>query len=148
MSTYSFWKKTQIYQNWPKFKIRLVVGNGIRSAKIRPEGPVNPLESACKIFWPHLKNSWKKSKKTYPQKPPFFLGGVVSCCLRFQDFLQLNRFSIISFIFWLFMQHTKKKFHRLITFCYFLDFFQFFLYKKSIIWSKWPYKKLSLGVSK
>ena len=72
----------------------------------------------------------------------------LSCCLRFQDFLQLNRVSLISFSFWLFMQHTKKKFHRLITFCYFLDFFQFFLYKKSIIWSKWPDKKLSLGVSK
>ena len=28
-----------------KFKIRLVAGNGIR-----PEGPLNPLESACKIL--------------------------------------------------------------------------------------------------
>jgi hypothetical protein len=33
-----------------KFKIRLVAGNGIRPAKIRPEGPLNPLESACKIL--------------------------------------------------------------------------------------------------
>ena len=46
-----------------KFKMRLVTGNGIRPAKIRPEGRFNPLESACKILWPHLKNSWKKSKK-------------------------------------------------------------------------------------
>jgi hypothetical protein len=33
-----------------KFKIRLVAGNGIRPAKIRPEGPFNPLESSCKIL--------------------------------------------------------------------------------------------------
>jgi len=33
-----------------KFKIRLVAGNGIRPAKIWPEGPLNALESACKIL--------------------------------------------------------------------------------------------------
>ena len=58
-----------------KFKIRLVAGNGIWPAKIRPEGPLNPLESACKILWPHLKNSWKKSQKTYPPKTPLFFWG-------------------------------------------------------------------------
>ena len=62
--------------------MRLVAGNGIRPAKIRPakirpEGPLNPQETSCKILWSHLKNSWKKSQKTYPppQKKPFFLGG-------------------------------------------------------------------------
>ena len=59
-----------------KFKLRLVAGNVIWPAKIRPEGPPNLLKSACKILWPHLENSGKKSKKTYPppQSPPF-LGG-------------------------------------------------------------------------
>ena len=63
-----------------KFKTRLVAGNGIWPAKIRPKGPVSPLELSCKIFRPHLKNSLKKSKKIYP--PPqkkkrafFFWGG-------------------------------------------------------------------------
>jgi hypothetical protein len=33
-----------------KFKIRLVAGNGIWSAKIRLEGPLNTLESTSKIL--------------------------------------------------------------------------------------------------
>ena len=33
-----------------KFKTRLVAGNGIWWAKIRPKGPVSPLELSCKIF--------------------------------------------------------------------------------------------------
>ena len=33
-----------------KFKIRSVAGNGIWLAKIRPEGPLKPLEAACKIL--------------------------------------------------------------------------------------------------
>ena len=64
----NFWKKM-------KFKIRLVAENAIRTAKIRPEGPLNPLELICKILWPHLKNSWKKSKKTDPPPKPPFWGG-------------------------------------------------------------------------
>ena len=46
--------------------MRLVAGNGIRPAKIRPEGPLNLQESACKILWSHLKNCWKDSKKSTP----------------------------------------------------------------------------------
>ena len=37
--------------------MRLVAGNGIRPAKIRPEGPLNPQESPCKILGSYLKNS-------------------------------------------------------------------------------------------
>ena len=75
-------KNAKNYRNFckkMKFKMRLVAGNGIRPAKIRPEGPLNPQESPCKILGSYLKNSWKKSKKTYPpQKTPlFFLGGGV-----------------------------------------------------------------------
>ena len=33
-----------------KFKIRLVAVNDICPAKIRPEGPLNPLELTCKIL--------------------------------------------------------------------------------------------------
>jgi hypothetical protein len=58
--------------------MRLVDRNGIRSAQIRPEGPLNPLELACKILSPnHLKNSRKKSQKTYPppQKKNLPFGG-------------------------------------------------------------------------
>ena len=64
-------KNAKNYKNFRKkmkFKMRLVAGNGIRPGKIRPEGPLNPQESSCKILWSHLKNSWKKFKKTYP--PP------------------------------------------------------------------------------
>ena len=62
----NFWKKM-------KFEMRLVAGNGIRPAKIWPEGPLNPQESSCKISWSQLKNSWKNSPKTYPppKKSPF-----------------------------------------------------------------------------
>ena len=68
-----------------KLKTRLVAGNGIWSVKIRPGSPLSPLEWSCEIFWPHLKTSLKKSKKTYPplKKGPFFGGGgreiVVTC---------------------------------------------------------------------
>ena len=73
-------KNAKNYKNFRKkmkFKMRLVAGNGIRPEKIRPEGPLNPQESSCKILWSHLKNSRKKSPKTYPpQKKPPFWGGV------------------------------------------------------------------------
>ena len=36
--------------NFPKFKIKLVAGNKIRSAKIRPECSFNPKESSYKIL--------------------------------------------------------------------------------------------------
>ena len=63
----NFWGKI-------KLKTRLVAGNSIWPAKIRPEGPLSPLELLCKMFWYHLKNSLKKTKKTYPSKKGFFLG--------------------------------------------------------------------------
>ena len=73
-------KNAKNYRNFckkMKFKMRFVAGNGIRPAKIRPEGPLNPQESPCKILGSYLKNSWKKSKKTYPppKKNPFLGGG-------------------------------------------------------------------------
>ena len=62
-------KITEISAKKMKLKMRLVAGNGIRPDKIRPEGPLIPQQSSCKILWSHLKNSWKKTKKTYPQTP-------------------------------------------------------------------------------
>ena len=68
--------KIQKFLEKMKFKTRLVAGNSIWPAKIRPEGPLSLLKLSCKIFWYHLKNSWKKFKKTYPPpKKRAFLGG-------------------------------------------------------------------------
>jgi hypothetical protein len=59
-----------------KFKIRLVAGNGIWPAKIRPEGPLNPLESACKkILTLSQKFMQKIPKNRHPLQKPSFGGG-------------------------------------------------------------------------
>ena len=66
-----------------KFKTRLVVGNGIWWVKIWLERLLSPLKLLCKIFWPHLKNSLKKYKKTSPppkKKGLFFWGGGSGTC--------------------------------------------------------------------
>ena len=85
----NFWKKM-------KFKMRLVAGNGIRPAKIRPEGPLNLQESACKILWSHLKNWWKYSKSLPPKKIEIFWGGSIIKCRLPQVSLKIRRSIVLS----------------------------------------------------
>ena len=60
-----------------KFKIRLVAGNGIWSAKIRPEGPLNPLESTCE-FYDIISKICEKNltKQTPPKKKKSIFGEI------------------------------------------------------------------------